>query len=56
MIRITKDEANYLRKYKNIGNGENGIIATSGHTKNHYLTETKNNMAALREYRNRTIK
>lgn len=45
----------YLTKVKRVRYGENGIIATTGHNKNWYLTESHYNMKSLREYRNKHI-
>lgn len=55
MVRITKNEMNYLVS-KGVPYHENGISVTHSNSgKTWYLTETSNNMKLLKEYRNRSI-
>ena len=50
IIRISKREMEFLVK-NGVRYNENGIITTTGHTKNWYLTEDKNSMKLLNYFR-----
>ena len=52
MVRITKKEMESLTKKYGVNFGENGIFHTiARHRRTYYLTESKKNMAFLKEIR-----
>lgn len=55
IVKITKNEMEYLIKVKKVPFGENGVSHTYGHHRTYYLCENRNNMRYLNEYRNSRI-
>ena len=53
VVRITKNEMEFLTKKKGVRFGEGGIFHTvARHRRTYYLTESKRNMRFLNQYRN----